>query len=126
MHRQDDEMTDGVKAEQLAPLPPIADLVSREIRRMGRAWKVEATKSLLHAVLTVLVVTVLGVGWLMLLAVVSSLVWYAKWRFTLKATVKPYRFLTRSPAGLGEPVAASIEEAEYAEWLVGGSATDER
>lgn len=100
------QSTPGLREETPA-LPPIADLVSREIRRMGRSWKIEATKSVLHIVLTMLVVSVLGAGWFVLLMAVMCVGWYAWWRFKLRVTVKPYGFLTRSSVVLDEPAAAS-------------------
>lgn len=103
---------------ELKALPPLADVVSREIRRMGRAWKIEGVKSLLHIVLVMLVMTVLGAGWLMFFAVVTAVGWYLWSTFSVKATIKPYKLRGRSQ-GDNESDAAGGAGAEYADWLVG-------
>ena len=110
------------QSDELAALPPIADLVSREVRRMGRAWKIEAIKSLLHVVLTMLVIAVLVAGWLIFLGT-FVLLGLSLWRrFKLKATVKPYRFLKRGSAG-SHDVLPTANEVDYADWLLDGTDT---
>jgi len=102
---------------ELSELPPIADLASREMRRMGRAWKIEATKSALHIVITILVVAVLGAGLLLVLCVLAVAGWYLWSKFSVKATIKPYR--RRGSKSSSDAGAAENVGEEYSEWLLG-------
>ncbi len=111
----------GDGAPDLPALPPFADLVSREIRRMGRAWKIEGAKSALHIALTMLLMSVLGAGWLLFIAVSAAVGWYLWSTFSVKATVKPHRIgMHRAPCK-----EESDSAGDYEDWLVGSEHTSQ-
>lgn len=110
---------------ELSVLPPLADVVSREIRRMGRAWKIEGVKALLQVVLTMLVMTVLGAGWLIFFAVFTALGWYLWSTFSVKASITPYRLRARRSQGRNESDTPRGAGEEYAEWLLGSENSTE-
>lgn len=110
------------QATELPPLPAIADLVSREIRRMGRAWKIEAVKSALHVAINMMVMSVLGAGWMIVLTVIGVLGWLLWSKFSLKATIKPYN-LGRRKTNTSAALEGTVDVGEqYSSWLTGSDA----